>query len=125
VSARTRERTAHTVARVGDIPEGAHVVVRAGAREYGIFNVRGRYHAIPNRCLHQGGPLCRGRLGATLTASAETDWRPRWEQEGEIITCPWHQLEFSVVTGRCLAHRNRRLATFEVVVDGDELKLLV
>lgn len=125
MSEHRRARTGHTVGRAADVPEGSHVVVRVGTREYGIFNVRGSYHALPNRCLHQGGPLGRGRLGATLAASADTDWRPRWVQEGEVVSCPWHQLEFNVLSGRCLAHPGRRLPTFEVRVEDGELKLLV
>lgn len=113
----------HVVAKVADIPEGAHVVVKVGNREYGIFNVAGAFHALPNLCLHQGGPLCRGRLGDALGASADTDWQLRWEQKGEVIACPWHALEFNVTTGRCLAYPERSLPTFEVVVDGDDVKL--
>lgn len=119
MSART-----HVVAAVGDIPEGSHRVVEVDGREYGIFNVAGTFHAVPNRCLHQGGPLCRGRLGAALTATADSDWRPRWEQAGEVIRCPWHQLEFNVTTGRCLANPRRKLATLDVVVDAGEVKLM-
>jgi nitrite reductase/ring-hydroxylating ferredoxin subunit len=117
-------RTAHVVAAVEDIPEGGHRVVAVSGREYGVFNVGGTFHAIPNRCLHQGGPLCRGRLGGALVATAESGWRPGWTQEGEVIRCPWHQLEFNVTTGRCLADPRRRLATVEVLVEDGQIKLV-
>jgi nitrite reductase/ring-hydroxylating ferredoxin subunit len=113
------QRTAHVVAAVDEIPEGSHRVVAVGGREYGVFNVGGEFYAIPNRCLHQGGPLCRGRVGGALVASAQSGWRPHWAQEGEVITCPWHQLEFNVTTGQCLANPRRRLPKLEVrVADG-------
>jgi 3-phenylpropionate/trans-cinnamate dioxygenase ferredoxin subunit len=118
-------RRPHVVAKVSEIPEGTHRVVKVGNREFGIFNVGGSFYALPNVCLHQAGPLCRGRLGDALTASAESDWQLRWDQRGEVVACPWHSLEFNVTTGRCLAYPNRSLRTFEVVVDGQDLKLML
>jgi nitrite reductase (NADH) small subunit len=115
----------HVVGTVGDVHAGEALVVRVGGREYGIFRVGDRFHALPNACLHQGGPLCRGRVGAALVADAAGEWVPRWEQAGEVIRCPWHQLEFNVTTGRCLADPRRRMSTFEVTVRGDELVLIV
>lgn len=109
----------HRVGRLADFPEGSHLVVDAGGREIGIFNVRGRLYALPNVCLHQSGPLCRGRTSGTLAASAETGWKRVWIKEGEIIICPWHGLEFEIVTGRCLAFPSRRLPVYAVRVEGD------
>jgi 3-phenylpropionate/trans-cinnamate dioxygenase ferredoxin subunit len=115
----------HVVAAIADVRAGEPLVVRAGGREYGIFRVGERFHALPNACLHQGGPLCRGRLGAALVADGSTGWAPRWEQAGEVIRCPWHQLEFNVTTGRCLADPRRRMTTLEVIVRGSDLVLIV
>lgn len=124
-AARAVEPAGHVVGRADDVPVGAHVVVAVGKREFGIFNVAGRYHAILNTCLHQGGPVCRGRLGATLGAHAEGGWHLRWEQEGEVIACPWHRLEFNVTTGQCIAYPDRYLPTFDVAVRDGDLWLMV
>src|ERR1700753_2287202 len=97
------------VATVAELPEGTHKVVKVGTREIGIFNVRGKFYAIPNVCFHQNGPLCQGATSGTVQANERTGWKVEWVQEGEIVVCPWHSLEFNVTTGECIAYSNRRL----------------
>jgi hypothetical protein len=47
------------------------------------------------------------------------------EEEGEVVTCPWHGLEFHVPTGQCLALPDTRLRTYELrTVDG-EIRVVV
>lgn len=115
----------HTVGLVQDLPEGAHAVVRAGNRELGLFNIHGSYHAIPNLCPHQRGPLCEGDVSGTLDYGPHTDWELAWIWEGEVVTCPWHSLEFHVPTGRCVALPDIRLKTFEVRVVDDEIRIVL
>jgi nitrite reductase/ring-hydroxylating ferredoxin subunit len=115
--------TDYVVAQVGDLPVGSHIVVQAGTREIGVFNVGGRYYALPNTCFHQNGPLCRGEVSGTVQANALTGWKPAWVREGEIIVCPWHTTEFDIATGRCLADPSRRMPTYEVIVEGSEIKV--
>jgi 3-phenylpropionate/trans-cinnamate dioxygenase ferredoxin subunit len=117
--------TEYAVAKVGDVPEGTHIIVEARGREVGIFNVRGSYYALPNNCFHQNGPVCRGNVSGAVTASAETGWQRVWAHDGEIVMCPWHALEFNVTTGQCLAYPNKRLITYPVKVEGDELVLVM
>ena len=116
---------AYVVASVDQVPEGQHILVTVRGRELGLFNVGGRYYALPNACFHQNGPLCRGATSGTLQSTAETDWKPVWACEGEIVICPWHALEFNVTTGQCLAYPNRRLPTWEVKVEGDRLVVIM
>jgi len=114
------------VGRLADFPEGTHRVVEAGGRRIGVFNIGGRLYGLPNRCAHQGGPLCEGRrLTGTLAADAAGGWRPRWELDGEVIACPWHGLEYHVPTGRCLAMPEIRLRRYKVAVRGDEVYVSV
>jgi nitrite reductase/ring-hydroxylating ferredoxin subunit len=117
------QREVHVVAPVADFPPGTHRVVTVGKRHIGVFNVAGQYYALPNLCPHQLGPLCRGKVSGTLTASAETAWKLAWINEGEIVTCPWHALEYHIPTGQCLAHPEIRLRTYEVVVENDQVTL--
>ncbi len=109
------------VGKLADFPQGTHRVVRAGRREIGVFNIGGELHALPNICPHQTGPLCEGRIATgTLLADAETDWKPRWVLEDEVIACPWHGLEYHVPTGQCLAYPEIILRRYPVSVrDGD------
>jgi nitrite reductase/ring-hydroxylating ferredoxin subunit len=112
----------HYVADLADFAEGERRVVRVDNVEIGVFNVGGRFYALPNVCIHQRGPLCEGTVTGTLTASRADDWRPRWVREGEILRCPWHRLEFDLATGECLGYPGRRLRTYRVsVADGKVL----
>ena len=52
----------YVVGTVDDIPPGSRKVILVNGREIGVFNVNGEYFAVLNRCPHQGGPLCSGRL---------------------------------------------------------------
>ena len=49
------------VGRLADFPEGTHRVVSVDGRQVGVFNIGGRLYGLPNRCAHQGGPLCAAR----------------------------------------------------------------
>lgn len=113
----------YAVAQVADVPEGTHIVVKARDREIGIFNVRGKFYALPNNCFHQNGPVCLGIVTGAVVANADTGWKKVVTQEGEIVVCPWHALEFNIATGQCLAFPNKRLAVYPVRVDGDMIKV--
>lgn len=115
----------YAVARIDELPEGAHIVVEVNGREIGLFNVKGTLYALPNVCVHQSGPLCRGAISGTLEAGTETNWQRRWAHEGEIVVCPWHALEYNITTGQCLAYPNRRLPLYPVVVKDDEVKVVI
>jgi nitrite reductase (NADH) small subunit len=114
----------YEVCRVEDLAEGRHRIVRAGNREIGIFNIHGEFHAIPNLCPHQRGPLCTGQVSGTIDYGEHTGWRLAWAYAGEVITCPWHSLEFHVPTGRCIAFPEIRLRKFPIVVKDDVVSVL-
>jgi nitrite reductase (NADH) small subunit len=122
MSSQVRE---YIIASVNDIPSGAHKVVEVGNRKIGVFNIDGQYYALPNLCPHQLGPLCSGKVSGTLIANRETDWQIQWDQEGEIVTCPWHGLEFHIPTGQCLAFAEIHLRSYKVWADGDFIKLRI
>jgi nitrite reductase (NADH) small subunit len=119
-----KEREEHVVGEVSDFPEGSHKVVKVGRREIGVFNIRGEFYGLPNVCPHQTGPLCEGKpaLG-TLVANAEGGWKFEWVNEGEIVACPWHGLEYHVPTGKCIAHPNVNLRCYEVVAEEGKVKV--
>ena len=115
----------HVVAQVGEIGVGERRIVSIGSLEIGVFNVDGQYYALPNVCLHQYGPVCTGRISGTLTAAATSDWKLEWAYEGQIVTCPWHGLEFNITTGQCLAFPRRKLRSYPVTVEDGQIKVLV
>jgi len=112
---------------IGDIknfPVGSHKVIRIDNREIGVFNVDGKLYALPNLCPHQVGPLCEGRVSGTLVSNKDCDWKLKWQHEGEIITCPWHGLEFHIPSGQCMSF-SIKIRTYEVVVENEEVKVRV
>lgn len=81
----------------------------------------GSYYAYANTCLHQGAPMSAGALCGT-TAFTNRHGEYRYCREGEILRCPWHGREYDVTNqGRLLAEPNRRLRSFTVQVEGDDV----
>ena len=92
-----RGGTRYVVARTDEIPDGARIIVEVGGRELGIFNIRGEFFALLNRCPHLGGPLCRGQLLNPVVSSGPGDVRLA---DDDLLTCPWHGWEFDIRTGQ-------------------------
>ncbi|MGH7911012.1 MAG: Rieske (2Fe-2S) protein [Candidatus Dormibacteraceae bacterium] len=126
VEAGRRTPDEFVVGSLEEFPPGTHRVVRAGSRELGVFNIRGKFYGLPNLCPHQTGPLCAGRrCHGTTVASAETGWRTEWGLDGEVVSCPWHGLEYHVPTGRCLAFPEICLRSYRVEVREREVVVTV
>jgi 3-phenylpropionate/trans-cinnamate dioxygenase ferredoxin subunit len=88
----------HVVARVDEVPPGARKIVEISGRSIGIFNLGGEFFALRNRCPHQGGPLCEGRVWGALEADRPGELR--YSRGGEILACIWHGWEFEIRTGQ-------------------------
>lgn len=116
-------RREYTIASLSEFPVGTHRVVEVGGRQIGVFNINGKFYALPNLCPHQLGPLCTGRVSGTLVSNEQIEWKLQWDFDGEIITCPWHGLEYHIPTGMCLAFSEIRLRSYEVWVEGDQVMI--
>jgi nitrite reductase/ring-hydroxylating ferredoxin subunit len=112
------------VCSVDELPPGQRKLVRVGALEVGVFNIDGQFYGLPNLCTHQFGPLCQGAITGTIVARAETGFRRAWVQDGRVLICPWHGLEFDLTTGRCLAYSRVKLRTYRVEVREGQVVLL-
>jgi nitrite reductase/ring-hydroxylating ferredoxin subunit len=88
----------HVVASVADIPPGTHKLFTVKNRPIGVFNIKGEFFGLHNRCPHQGGELCSG-LVTGLVHSTEPG-KYSYSRPGEIIRCPWHGWEFDIRTGQ-------------------------
>jgi nitrite reductase (NADH) small subunit len=97
----------HSAARVEDIPPGTITAVEVGGHPIAIANVGGEFFATQHACLHLGGPLGEGLL------------------EGKTLSCPWHGWQYDVRTGKNEFDHAIRLQTFEVKVEGGEVKVAV
>jgi nitrite reductase (NADH) small subunit len=108
------ERTL-TVCAASEIPVGERRIVEDGKVSIGVFNIRGKFHAVRNYCPHQGAPLCVGKVYPTYRPSDPQEFEPTLEDR--VLRCPWHGWEFDIVSGKGLFDRKTRVATYEVRVD--------
>jgi nitrite reductase (NADH) small subunit len=94
-------------ARVEDIPPGTITAVEVDGHAIAIANIDGRFFATQHNCLHLGGPLGEGRL------------------EGKTLSCPWHGWQYDVSSGKNEFDHAIQLQTFDVKVEGGEVKVAV
>ncbi len=93
----------YKVAKTDDVPEGTGKVVEAEGREIALFNRGGKFYALNNTCVHQGGPLGEGYL------------------EGTVVTCPWHGWQFDVTSGVSPVESSIRTECYPVKVEGEDV----
>jgi nitrite reductase (NADH) small subunit len=114
------------VAAADEIAEGERLLTAFDQREVGIFRLNGELRAWENRCPHQGGPVCTGRvLGRTelILAEDKTAIREERSTAETHIACPWHGWEFNLETGICPALPSRRLRRVDVAERDGEVFL--
>ena len=92
------------VCNVNDIPAGRSrafsIIDEHGERlDIAVFNVDGKFNALSNICVHQGGPLSRGTL------------------DGDIVTCPWHGWKYSVKDGKPPDKGGDKVSSYPVQID--------
>src|SRR5437763_10305197 len=104
------------VASVDEIPPGEREIVDVAGLSIGVFNLKGEFFALRNRCPHQGGPLCEGRTWGLLEARVPGEFE--YTRSGEILTCAWHGWEFDIRTGQSWCEPERlRVRRYEVSVE--------
>lgn len=106
----------YIVAEADEIPPGTCKIVTVAGRSVGVFNVEGQFFALLNRCPHQGGPLCQGKLWSALQAPVPGVYE--FEAGGPLVRCPWHGWEFDVRTGQSWFDPDRmRVRRYPVTVE--------
>ncbi|HEY3189998.1 MAG TPA: Rieske 2Fe-2S domain-containing protein, partial [Solirubrobacteraceae bacterium] len=63
------------VAPVDEFAPGDRRIITVGGRSIGVFRVGDRFYGIRNRCPHQGGPLCQGRIAPWARSSGPGDFQ--------------------------------------------------
>ena len=96
-----------TVAKKDEINEGEGKVINVNGKEIALFNVDGNFYAIDNTCKHAGGPLGEGML------------------DGNVVVCPWHHWKYDVMTGKSTVNPQIKVDTYEVKVEGNEIRVKV
>jgi nitrite reductase/ring-hydroxylating ferredoxin subunit len=94
------------VAALADLPPGSSRRVYANNEAVALFNVNGTVYAISNRCTHARASLSEGTVDAGRC----------------IVTCPWHEGQFSLETGQALGGpASLPVRTYRVKLEGDTI----
>ncbi|MDQ0135957.1 3-phenylpropionate/trans-cinnamate dioxygenase ferredoxin subunit [Neorhizobium galegae] len=105
----------HVIAKVDEVENGKSKLVKVAGRDIALFNVKGEFFAIANRCPHEGADLCRGQVVGL--AESDEPGKVRMTRHGELIRCPWHGWEFDIRTGKSWCDPARtRVKSFDVSV---------
>ncbi len=96
-----------SVCRKDEVTPGGFRCFEVAGKRILLCEVSGVLYAISATCAHLGGPLEAGFF------------------ENCVVTCPWHGWQFDVRTGESLYDPGRRLATYPVSVEGDEVLIEV
>ncbi len=78
----------HVIAPVEELPPGTRKFLTIDERPIAVFNIKGEFFGLLNRCPHQGAALC------------DDPGEIEYTRLGEIIRCPWHGWEFDIRTGQ-------------------------
>lgn len=109
-------KTRHVVARVDEMPPGTRKKVEVAGRDIALFNVGGEFYALGDKCPHESGSLCSGRIVGLAEADAPGEYR--LSRDGEFVKCPWHGWEFDIRTGQSWCDpANTRLRAYEAAVE--------
>mgnify|MGYP006426713107 FL=1 len=86
-----------------DLPIGKSAIISAGDDEIALFNYKGKYYAIANKCPHRGAPLGEGRI-----------------EEG-IVICPNHEWRFKLESGANMQNPELFIPTYPVKVKNENI----
>src|SRR5919198_5297593 len=108
------------VARLDDFPANTRKIVRVGGREIGVFRVDDdRFYAVRNRCPHQGGPLCQGRVFGRIVA--DEPGQVTVDESKLLVVCPWHGWQYDMRTGQSYAPRDPAVKSYNVSVESGSM----
>ncbi|MFD1600455.1 Rieske (2Fe-2S) protein [Halobellus rarus] len=110
------------VASVGEVPRGRGIAVDVDGIEIAVFNVEGEFHAISNRCPHQGAPLYKAGEKKINAEDTWTESRGGVNEDDLTVSCPWHLWELDIesgeheVSGKCIGTFDAKVVDGEVFV---------
>ena len=108
------------VAPVDEFQPGDRRIITVGGRSIGVFRVGDRFYGIRNRCPHQGGPLCQGRIAPWARSSGPGDFQ--LDAESTLLACPWHGWMYDVRTGQCVfPGRGASVPSYPVRLEADQI----
>lgn len=112
-----------------ELRDGTHRIVSLDdGTEVGVIAHGGGLYAYRNRCSHQGGPVCEGIVIGSVAPRLGPDGDmlgERFDDDDPHLVCPWHGVEFHLLTGECVTIPRARLRAYEVAVEDDQVYLIV
>lgn len=93
---------------LADLPPGRAIEKQILARKIAVFNYNGRLIGMESECKHMRASLAKG--GAIA---------------GRELTCAWHGWKYDIETGECTNYPGFKLKTYEVVLEGDTIYLIL
>ena len=115
------------VCKVTDVVVGRLTAARLGRAKLVLTQLGdGTIHAVAARCPHQGADLEAGCVAALVDAERPNELTVA---EGrQVLRCPWHGFEFDLASGEAVVpppgHRNMRLRTFAVEIEGNDVVIV-
>lgn len=108
----------HQVCQESEIEPGTMREVRVdGVSIVLLRKPDGSFHALRNRCPHQGGPLAEGWVEPMVVSAASGE--AVFSEEKVVVRCPFHHWEFDPDTGCSPADAERfRVRIYPVTVEG-------
>lgn len=112
------------VGRVQEFADGDRKLAVCGEFEIGVFKIDGEFYAWHNRCAHQAGPVCQGRILKRVLEPIDADRCVRaqtYDESETHIVCPWHGYEFSIKTGQHPGNPRVRLRKADLSIRDGEI----
>ena len=107
------------VATIDEVAPGASKRVTVAGRDIALFNLGGEFFALANKCPHESGSLCDGRIIGL--AMADEPGQYRLLRDGEFVKCSWHGWEFDIRTGQSWCDpSNTRVRAYDTAVEKGE-----
>ena len=75
----------HVIAPVSELPPGSRKFVTIDDRPIAIFNIKGEFFGLLNRCPHQGASLCEGTVVHRGRTIATAEARLTAEATGRLL----------------------------------------
>lgn len=99
------------VCKTSELASGQAKSVKVNDKEIGVFNIKDKYYAIDNICIHAGGPLADSFI----------------DTEKCQVACSWHGWTYDLSSGKCVTHPKQDVftTTYNVKLQGDEIYIEV
>ena len=85
-----------TVCPTQDLVEGAAIEMVCGQDVIAVYRHANALYAIDGVCMHQGGPLAKGKIA------------------NGTVTCPWHGWQYDLATGNNSTTCKPMLKSYEI-----------